>query len=171
MEMTRASQVMSTGGPLSIIFIGVRWAGGILKIGFIGIFIGSLVAAYPMPRCRKTQTVRQQPEHSNHISFRELTGFAPDVASAEALLKILKEACVEVDLRALKEWLSRSQLSAEIHALGVRIVYEELATSAFILPASMHFPDYFPIKRNNKFGCASARRGASQPTSRSCQLS
>jgi len=39
---------------------------------------------------------------------------------AEALLKILKEACVEVDLRALKEWLSRSQLSAEIHALGVR---------------------------------------------------
>ena len=46
--MTRASQVMSTGGPLSIIFIGVRWAGGILKIGFIGIFIGSLVAAYPI---------------------------------------------------------------------------------------------------------------------------
>ena len=57
---------------------------------------------------------------SNHISLRELAGFAPDIAGAKASLKVLKEACVEVDLRALKEWLSRSQLSAEIHALGVR---------------------------------------------------
>src|SRR5262249_7466662 len=35
---------------------------------------------------------------SNHISLRELAGLAPDVAGTEALLKVPKEACIEVDL-------------------------------------------------------------------------
>src|SRR5262249_38986385 len=39
---------------------------------------------------------------SNHISLRELAGFAPDVAGTEALLKVLKKACIEIDL--LVDW-------------------------------------------------------------------
>ena len=35
---------------------------------------------------------------SNHIGLRELAGLAPDVAGAEAALKVLKETCIEVDL-------------------------------------------------------------------------
>ena len=39
---------------------------------------------------------------SNHIGLRELAGLAPDVASAEAPLKVLKEACIEVDLLVIR---------------------------------------------------------------------
>src|SRR5262245_13251980 len=35
---------------------------------------------------------------SNHIGLRELAGLAADIAGTEALLKFLKEACIEVDL-------------------------------------------------------------------------
>ena len=39
---------------------------------------------------------------SNHIGLRELAGLAADVASGEAPLKVLKEACIEVDLLVVR---------------------------------------------------------------------
>ena len=39
---------------------------------------------------------------SNHIGLRELAGLAADVATTEAPLKVLKEACIEVDLSVVR---------------------------------------------------------------------
>src|SRR5215471_10599492 len=51
----------------------------------------------------------------DHIGLRELTGLAANVTGAEPSLKILKEACIEVDLliqRAIKRTHSRLLKSA-----------------------------------------------------------
>src|SRR5262249_11213588 len=51
----------------------------------------------------------------DHISLRELTGLAANVASTKPSLKILKETCIEIDLliqRAIKRTHSRLRKSA-----------------------------------------------------------